>query len=418
MHVLMLAEYFFPFDRGGTEWSLYYLSKGLIDKGVKVTVLTPNYGTSDYELLDHIEIRRFPFPITLSMGTGAGISPYWHTNLIWFVLTLIAILKVLASEDIDILHIQGKYFLPAAIIAAKIFRKRTIVTLRDYQTLCPYGLCIQKTRGYKTCNYSYFFKVELFQYRNIYIKSTTFQTKVIQVLSAFRGKIVSSILQLFCRGTDQIISVSESMKRILAVNGISSKVIYNPMPLIKGKSDATDKEIILFVGRLTHGKGAHLIVPAFSSLLKKNKRVVLACVGKGYLKETLIKQTKDLKIDKKVIFMGHQSHKKTLDLVSNASIVVVPSVWEEPFGRVALEAIMCGTPVVATNSGALPEIVDHGKTGILVEPTVSSLTEGLEEALKKKEQLISHILNFDKYLVKKFWQNPINEHLSLYSNFD
>jgi glycosyltransferase involved in cell wall biosynthesis len=70
------------------------------------------------------------------------------------------------------------------------------------------------------------------------------------------------------------------------------------------------------------------------------------------------------------------------ELLAQASCLVLPAQWEEPFGLVAVEALACGTPVVALRRGALPEIVDHGRTGWLCDDTVE-----LAAALRRCAQL-------------------------------
>ena len=73
--------------------------------------------------------------------------------------------------------------------------------------------------------------------------------------------------------------------------------------------------------------------------------------------------------------------------ISNAAAVVVPSLWDEPLGRVALEAASVGVPVVATAVGALPELVVDGVTGWLTHPS----EEGLEDGLRKVMSASAHV---------------------------
>jgi glycosyltransferase involved in cell wall biosynthesis len=61
------------------------------------------------------------------------------------------------------------------------------------------------------------------------------------------------------------------------------------------------------------------------------------------------------------------SHGEKVDLLQNARATLFPIQWEEPFGLVMIESMACGTPVVATRRGAVPEIVDHGRSGIIVD---------------------------------------------------
>jgi glycosyltransferase involved in cell wall biosynthesis len=61
------------------------------------------------------------------------------------------------------------------------------------------------------------------------------------------------------------------------------------------------------------------------------------------------------------------SHERKLELLAGASALLFPIRWNEPFGMVMLEAMACGTPVLAFEEGAAPEVVDHGRTGFLCE---------------------------------------------------
>jgi glycosyltransferase involved in cell wall biosynthesis len=66
-----------------------------------------------------------------------------------------------------------------------------------------------------------------------------------------------------------------------------------------------------------------------------------------------------------IIPMGFRPHDETLDLIGNATMMIVPSIGLEPFGLVIIEALACGTPVVASRLGSLPDLVEHGSTGRL-----------------------------------------------------
>ena len=65
--------------------------------------------------------------------------------------------------------------------------------------------------------------------------------------------------------------------------------------------------------------------------------------------------------------MGETSHATKVDLLQNARATLFPIDWEEPFGLVMIESMACGTPVIATRRGAVPEVVDHGRSGIIVD---------------------------------------------------
>ena len=61
------------------------------------------------------------------------------------------------------------------------------------------------------------------------------------------------------------------------------------------------------------------------------------------------------------------SHGEKVELLQNARATVFPISWQEPFGLVMIESMACGTPVIATRWGAVPEVIDHGRNGIIVD---------------------------------------------------
>jgi glycosyltransferase involved in cell wall biosynthesis len=66
-------------------------------------------------------------------------------------------------------------------------------------------------------------------------------------------------------------------------------------------------------------------------------------------------------------YVGEVGHADKVELLRGARALLFPIDWEEPFGLAVIEAMACGTPVIATRRGAIPEIVDHGRTGVLVD---------------------------------------------------
>jgi glycosyltransferase involved in cell wall biosynthesis len=79
--------------------------------------------------------------------------------------------------------------------------------------------------------------------------------------------------------------------------------------------------------------------------------------------------------------LGEISHEEKADLLSRARAVLFPIDWEEPFGLVMTEAMVCGTPVIATPRGSVPEVVADGETGFVVP--VDSYPEAAAEALRR-----------------------------------
>ncbi len=151
------------------------------------------------------------------------------------------------------------------------------------------------------------------------------------------------------------------------------------------------KRVILFVGRMAPEKGVHTLLQAMAAVVKKHPNTVLLAAGNvsrqppspkwifdadsdfedfatlnhnyGEILEGLGKE-----LGGSVKFLGHVNHYELPLLYSLADIFVHPAIWNEPFGMILTEAMACGTPVVSTISGGIPEIIEDGVTGLLVEP--------------------------------------------------
>jgi glycosyltransferase involved in cell wall biosynthesis len=118
-------------------------------------------------------------------------------------------------------------------------------------------------------------------------------------------------------------------------------------------------EGLLFLGRIEEKKGPDLAVQVARSL---GRPLVLAgpIVDEGFFDRTIRPS-----LNGQIRYVGVVNHQQKTELFGQAACVLMPSRWEEPFGLVAIEAIACGTPVVALARGALPELVEPGLTGYL-----------------------------------------------------
>ncbi|MBN2700981.1 MAG: glycosyltransferase [Methylothermaceae bacterium] len=149
----------------------------------------------------------------------------------------------------------------------------------------------------------------------------------------------------------------------------------SPDALIREKAD---NRIILFVGRLVEKKGVGDLIEAFGALDRAiQEKTRLWIVGDGSEKTRLHNQVDRLGLGSRIRFWGKMPHHRLPTFYATADLFVAPSVTDrqgdtEGQGVVFLEAMASATPVIATRTGGIGEIVEHGKTGILVEPRQSS----------------------------------------------
>jgi glycosyltransferase involved in cell wall biosynthesis len=126
---------------------------------------------------------------------------------------------------------------------------------------------------------------------------------------------------------------------------------------------ADNEKIILFMGRLVYEKGVQHLIAAMPKILAGYNDAKLVIAGKGGMLDELKAQVNAMGISNKVYFTGYMDSKQVCKMYKCADISVFPSTYE-PFGIVALEAMLSGTPVVVSDIGGLNEIIQHGENGM------------------------------------------------------
>lgn len=114
---------------------------------------------------------------------------------------------------------------------------------------------------------------------------------------------------------------------------------------------------LVFVGRLVSDKGAHLAIEALHHLARRKIVSPLTFIGSGPEEEHLKRMVKELGLERQVTFAGTLSGEGLVQEINRHQIMLVPSVWEEPFGLVALEGAACGCWVIGSDRGGLPDAI-------------------------------------------------------------
>jgi len=136
-------------------------------------------------------------------------------------------------------------------------------------------------------------------------------------------------------------------------------------------------DYLLYLGRMTPEKGAHRAVA-----VAIETGVPLKLAGKRrepaehhYFNEFVAPHLRDGLIE----YVGEVTHGEKVELLQDARATLFPIDWEEPFGLVLIESMACGTPVIATRRGSVPEVLEHGRTGVIVDD-VSEMAGALAAA--------------------------------------
>jgi glycosyltransferase involved in cell wall biosynthesis len=146
--------------------------------------------------------------------------------------------------------------------------------------------------------------------------------------------------------------------------GSFAGVAYNGIDVSSFPFQTEKSDDLLFLSRISPEKGPHLAIEAARA---SGRRLIMA--GKVDPKDRTFYETvvAPLIDGQQVIFVGEADGRMKRELYRRAACLLMPISWDEPFGLVMPEAMACGTPVIAFNRGAAPEIVEHGETGFLVE---------------------------------------------------
>lgn len=171
-------------------------------------------------------------------------------------------------------------------------------------------------------------------------------------------------------------------------------------------------KIVLYIGNLQKEKGVIYLLNAFNNLAQQNllKDIRLIIVGNGPLKEEFVSYVIKWDLQDSITFIEAQHHHMIPIWINSCDVLCLPSI-SEGCPNVILEALACGTPVVASKVGGVPELIFSEKLGVLFEKSnVDELVEGLLVALKKKWD-INFIVNSVKY---RSWDTKAKEMVQVY----
>ncbi len=142
-------------------------------------------------------------------------------------------------------------------------------------------------------------------------------------------------------------------------------------------------DYVAYLGRIIQPKGLHLAIEAAKIYnAHAEQPLTLKIAGKhyaGHAKDNYW-QTRILPLldDKYVEYVGFVGSDNKREFLGNARALIIPSLFEEPFGMVSIEALACGTPVIGLDSGAIPEVIKDGHTGYVV-PKARTANVGIDE---------------------------------------
>ena len=366
MKILMVNK--FLYSRGGCENYMLFLSEQLKKMGHEVEYFGMYDEKNTVGNTKGLYTQNMDFH---SKGADRFLYPF---KIIYSFEAKKKIMKVIDAFKPDIVHLNNINFqlTPSVIYGAKKKRIPIVQTVHDYQMICPNHLLYNFDKN-EICE-----KCLNGTYVNCIKNKCIHDSRVKSIIGVIEARL-HSLLGTY-KKVDLYISPSCFLEeKLLSAKGLykgKTKTIHNFINKNQFKCENKNSEnYIAFAGRLSKEKGVELLAET-AKLLPEYTFMV---AGDGPDKN-LIENIENVKL---VGFLGGE---KLIEFMSNAKVLVVPSIWYENCPLSILEAQCMGVPVVTMNNGGMAELIKDGVTGILVDkPTPEEMAKGIRRAVENDE---------------------------------
>ena len=225
-------------------------------------------------------------------------------------------------------------------------------------------------------------------------------------VKSFKDKIKFAWL----RQADKVIACSTKLKNHTCADAVVIANAYNN-DLFKRLANIEKTEDFIFLGRLVSDKGTKMLVKAFDQFLQiqqnkgNHRKYCLTIVGDGHERFELEKMTNDFVLQGSIRFTGVLTETALTEILNRHRYIVVPSLWEEPFGLIVLEGMACGCLPIVSDGGGLPEAV--GGAGLTfkrgdVNAMADSMDKIVNDADLERElrsKFADHLKNHQPHLI-------------------
>lgn len=271
------------------------------------------------------------------------------------------IVRLIERVHPDVAHFHNVYPLisGSAIAACRHAGVPVVLSVHSYRLICPIGTLLCHGNVCERCVSGREYWCVINNCRSDLFESTAYALRT----------AAARILRLFLDNVTLYITPSDFMRRKLVESGWPSDrimVVPNMVAVPNTQVDPAAGQYVAYAGRISPEKGVQVLLEA-----TRRTGIPLRLAGDPSAMPEIVQNAPPT-----CIFVGRLSRQQLTRLYQGAAFLVVPSLFYEPFGLVATEAMSLGLPVLATRTGGLPEVVEDGVTGLLVPPgNVEELTE-------------------------------------------
>lgn len=382
--ILIFSEIYYPYSKGGAEKSTQFIAENLAAKGVEVHVCTSADKESE-ESINGVFVHRIKQHNVYWTYKKEKQNPFkkaiWHSIEVYNIFNCHSILKLVRVVKPDIIHTN--VFTGFSVVVWDIAKREKIPivhTIRDFYLMC--------------------------------LRSTMYNNNMSCGNQCLKCNLVSITKKIKSKKVDAVIGISKFILNKHVENGYFKNarvkdVIPNSVNFYNFGNE-TRKPIIGFLGRIHVSKGIEMLIDSF--LKVDIKDYVLNIAGDG--DTDYVEQLKKRYESNKIVFLGRVNAK---DFLSKIRLLVVPSKWEEPFGRVIIEANACGCPVFVSNRGGMPELISDSNGKVFDIDDKDSLCRMLQGFINGR---MKFNINTD-YIVDNYSSDAVvDKYLTIYENIN
>jgi len=395
MKILIINSLYAPNIIGGAEISSQKLAEGLRAADHEVFVLATGNEDSQ-EILNGVSIIRRRFSNIMSFWDfkhGPTLKRILYKILdVYNPLNEKEVTKVLREIKPDVIHLNTIYGITPVVweCAAKM-NIPVVQTLRDYYFMCPRANLLHRNG----CECS---------------EKINSICKMFRCFHIQKAQKINAVTAPSCYTLNRFINAGyfkNAYKQVI-YNAIDFKMDrLKEMAELRLRKRSNEVHVV-YIGSFIETKGIQFLLDAVK--LTPNN-VVFHFAGKGAMLPDIERTAKDTG---RVVVEGFLNEQELLSLLEKMDLLVCPSIWAEPFGRVVIDAYKSYLPVVVTNCGGLPELVEDGITGMIIVPNdPDAIAEGIMK-VARWEFTEERRKGFDRKLNEFSIETQVDKFVELY----
>lgn len=395
MRILIVNSFYYPEIEGGAELSVKMLAEKLAGVGHDVFVLCTGV-EERREIINNVHVIRFRSHCISRAKDCITEKSYirkLHRILDVFNPFNCKLLRKYVDEiGPDVIHTNGLYDISPVIWSVAKRKKVLLVhTLRDYYLICEHGNMLRRKTG-AVCERPRWIC-------RFYRLVNAFFSRNVNIVTAPSAITLNTVCDsgLFKKAKKEVVFNAADLD-LTQIRKRANQRIQN--------TDNVDVFNFVFLGALSEHKGIKWLIESFYKIDDPRVRLIIA--GKGPL-EAYVRDSE--KRDGRIIYKGFLNHDEIAVQLKDAYMLICPSLWNEPFGRVVLDAYQMALPVIATDLGALPYIVCDRLTGYIVNSNDrTELLRTMQRAVDDRDayaKLVDNIADYSEqftldYQVEQF----------------